>query len=100
MAREADAYGLTIQSFSVGISLVVQVTMAPNVLLRDIMTSTGGTLLLGGVTAAAGYFAMPPAYFPYRVPGPAPLFLSAGGQTVTTQLITYLSQGIGSTQFP
>jgi len=101
MAREADAYGISMYTFSAGASVTVQMPNRAYVVARDLLSISGSSFLaFGASTAPANMIQVPTTALPLRIPGPAPFYASGGGATLNLVVIEYLSQGIGSTQFP
>lgn len=94
MARESSVHGITVATFHAGVSLVTPIPTGAYLLGRDIVTSTGGTLKIGGLSMmSADMLAIPSGSFPLSIGGPAPLYISAAGATVTAHVVSYLSQG-------
>lgn len=96
------AYGMTVGTFSAGVSLVTSIPTGAYVMARDLVAVTGGTLKIAGESvASANMLAVPISTYPLRIPGPTPIYISAGGATMTVSVVTYLSQSaLGSSIIP
>jgi len=94
-------YGITTTTFAVGLSSVITISTAPNVICRHVRhVGGGGTLFLGaqgtahGTLIAAGAVLQGPASALYHdIDGPAGLAFAAAGATCTVSIIQALSQG-------
>lgn len=88
--------GLTLSSYSVGVSLVTALPCT-GVLQREVLSTAGGTLFMLGQTGVVGLGYATPTV-PHKIPGGAPLFISARGATATINMLEYLSHPwVGST---
>lgn len=99
---QGQAYGITISTHSAGVSLVTAIPTGAYVLSRDIMSTSGGTLKIAGASiASADMLAVAISTYPLKVPGPAPIYISAAGATVTASVVTYLSySSLGASIMP
>jgi hypothetical protein len=81
--------GFTLSTYSVGVSLHVRLP-STGVLQREVLSTAGGTLFIMGVTGVAGLGYATPTV-PHKIPGGAPLFISAKGATASVNMLEYLS---------
>lgn len=86
--------GFSLSVVSAGQSGVIALP-AENVLARHLLASSGGTMLLSGFTGVVGIGV--PGTAPIFIPGAAPLYITGGGATVSVQLLSYITQGLGQT---
>lgn len=97
MDRTLLAYGLTTSVINISTATVAHVTMSPQVVAR-FLYPVGATLLVGGVSTVTGLAQVPADGM--LIPGPADLYLLAGGATVGAHIHTYLSQGFTGAAIP
>jgi len=90
--------GYTMAAYDVGVSLVVALPNT-NVVSRQILNYTGGTLHILGNTGAVGV-AIPSASTAYEIWGGGRLFISSRGATATANIVSYLSAPQGTTLAP
>lgn len=97
MSDHRQITGYTMISVAVGVSLVVALPTS-GVVQRDLVSFSGGTLALLGVSGAAGIIMNQPTSVPATIPGGGNLYISARGATTTANFICSLSlPNVGAT---
>lgn len=92
-----NAVGYSLSTLHSGVSGMIPLPV-PNVMARNILYSSGGTLLLSGVSGVVGIGV--PGDAPLLIEGAGPLFMTGGGATVSVGLLSYLSTVPGTTSTP
>lgn len=94
---DKEVYGLTTTVVNISTAVLAHISMAPQVVARYLYP-VGATLLVGGVSTTSGLAQVPTTGM--LIPGPADLYMLAGGATVIAHIHTYLSQGFTGSTIP